>query len=558
MQALVIRWATQVVFALGFAAIAPGAWAQTPNELVTVQEAELKAEVSPVVVDGATLFYLRGVSSVPSEERAATTAERIVQVAADRRFDPTQLKLVEEGMFTAIDAGDLRLMIVADADGRHEGVERELLAKIYAKRISKAIEDFRTQRSRDYLLQSSLYVLLASAILLLLFFALRWLARRTKIFLEQVAKKRIEAFEAKTFKLVRAQQLWELLASVINLTYWLAILVVVDVYLSYALGLFPWTRSFATIMRDALVAPLKSMLDGISSALPGLLFIALLIVVLRYFLGLVKLFFAGLADSSIAWHGFEPEWALPTYRLVRVFIIAFGVVVAYPYIPGSESEAFKGMSILFGLIISLGSSSIIGNILAGYTLVYRRAFKMGDRIQVGEHVGDVTHMRTLETQLLTPKNEVVVVPNSQLLNSNIINYSAMKRQGGLILHTTVGIGYETPWRQVEAMLLTAADRTTGLLKQPPPFVLKKSLGDFCVVYEINAHTDTPEQMPRLYSRLHDNVLDLFNEYGVQIMTPAYEGDPSEPKVVPKASWYAAPAKAPSQGPVTDSSSPGPG
>jgi len=235
---------------------------------------------------------------------------------------------------------------------------------------------------------------------------------------------------------------------------------------------------------------------------------------------------------------------LRTYKLVRVMVIVLSLVVAYPYIPGSSSEAFKGISLFIGLVFSLGSSYAICNIIAGYMMTYRRAFKVGDRVKIGSVMGDVTEMRLQVTHLRTVKNEAVIIPNSQILNHEVINYSAHTRAAGLILHTTVGIGYETPWRQVEAMLLEAAARTPGLLKEPAPFVRMQSLGDFAVNYEINAHCDDAQAMGLRYTELHANILDLFNEYGVQIMTPAYEGDTPEPKVVPKDQWYAAPAKPP--------------
>jgi len=257
----------------------------------------------------------------------------------------------------------------------------------------------------------------------------------------------------------------------------------------------------------------------------------------------MRLYFSGLEHGTIALAGFDREWALPTYKIARWLIIAFALVVAYPYIPGSGSEAFKGVSIFLGVVISLGSSSVIANLIAGYAMIYRRAFKVGDRILVKDLTGDVTDIRLMVTHLRTVKNEEIVVPNSEILNSYVINYSTLARSRGLILHTTVGIGYETPWRQVEAMLRLAAERTPGLLKEPAPFVLQKSLGDFAVTYELNAYCDDPTRMAPLYTSIHQNVLDVFNEHGVQIMTPAYEGDPDVPKVVRKDQWYLAPAKA---------------
>src|SRR5262249_10762436 len=221
---------------------------------------------------------------------------------------------------------------------------------------------------------------------------------------------------------------------------------------------------------------------------------------------------------------FEPDWAEPTYKLVRAAVIAFALIVAYPYIPGSSSEAFKGVSIFLGVIFSLGSTSTISNVLAGYVMIYRRAFREGDVVRIGDKSGVVSRVRLQVTHLRTPKNEDIVIPNSTILSGEVVNYSTLAKTDGLILHTTVGIGYEVPCRQVEAMLLEAADRTEGLKKEPKPFVLQTLLGDFAVTYQINAYCDEPRRMPRLYSALHANVLDLFNEYGVQIMTPAYEGD----------------------------------
>ncbi len=546
MQSSFMRRAVTPFLALWFSAFAQLASAQAQ---AAEQEAEGKPAVSPVVMDGRVLFSVRGVTSLPSEQRAADIAERIAEIAKGQ-FDPQQLNVIEDkdAQFSAIHAGERRIAVVADADAKLEGVRREVLARIYKERIGKAVNDYRRERSSEYLLTCGLQALAASGLFLAVLYALALLTRRMQAFVERIARKHMAVLEEKTFSLVRAQQVWDLLSSTIVLFKWVILLAATNAYFSYSFSLFPWTRPFAEILLDTLIVPLRHMGHGFSEALPGVAFIFVLAIVLRYLLGLIKLFFAGVAEGSISWQGIESDWALPTYRLIRLLVIALGLVVAYPYIPGSNSEAFKGLSLMFGLLLSLGASSIVGNILAGYSLIYRRAFKVGDRIKVGEHMGEVTLIGALVTNLRTPKNEIVVVPNSEILSSSIVNYSTLKEKNGLILHTTVGIGYETPWRQVEAMLLEAADRTPGLLKQPGPFVLEKSLGDFCIVYEINAHTDAPEAMHRLYAALHQNILDIFNEYGIQIMTPAYEGDPAEPKVVPKDAWYAAPAQLPEKDP----------
>jgi small-conductance mechanosensitive channel len=246
--------------------------------------------------------------------------------------------------------------------------------------------------------------------------------------------------------------------------------------------------------------------------------------------------------GSAQLRGFDPEWARPTFRLVRAGVVVLFLVVIFPYIPGSQTDAFKGVSLFLGVVVSLGSSSFISNIIAGYTMTYRRTFRVGDRIRIGDEMGDVEETSLMVTRLRTTKNEEVVVPNTVILGGNVTNYSSLARKEGLILHTTVGIGYETPWRQVEAMLLEAARRTPGLESAPPPFVLQKALGDFAVTYEINAYTRDARRMNAIYTALHANILDVFNEYGVQIMTPAYEGDPEVPKLVSREDWFTSPAR----------------
>jgi small-conductance mechanosensitive channel len=257
----------------------------------------------------------------------------------------------------------------------------------------------------------------------------------------------------------------------------------------------------------------------------------------------IRLFFEAVERRTVTLANFDPEWAEPTYKIIRIFAIAFGLVVAYPYIPGSESAAFRGVSLFIGIVFSLGSSTAISNIIAGYMMTYRRAFKVGDRVKVGGAFGEVVQTRLQVTHLRSPKNEEIVVPNSQILASEVVNYSSLARTSGLILHTEVGIGYETPWRQVEAMLILAAERTSGLSRDPRPFVLHKKLGDFAITYELNVYCSDVAAMMQLYTALHRNILDVFNEYGVQIMTPAYEQDPQEPKVVRREDWHAPPSTA---------------
>lgn len=498
---------------------------------------------APVIIDGITLFRVRGVSSLPARARADTIAQRIKD-AANNGIPVSSLVLVEAEGHMEIRMGGRKLMNVFDADAQVEQIDRKTLAEAQAARIAVEIERYRYARTFDYLLHSAGWAAGATIGLLLFLVSGAWLMRRIDAFLERHIRARLEGLETQSKRLVSATDLWGALLGLRRVLWTLAIIGAAVSWLEFVMHQFPWTRIIAVRVLDLLFQPLATIGRTIAAALPNLVFLAVLFVVSRYLLKTIRVFFSGVERGRLKISGFEREWAWPTYRLVRLAVIAFTAVVAYPYIPGSQSDAFKGISIFLGVMFSLGSTSVISNMIAGYSLIYRRAFRVGDRVRIDDHVGDVMLARLLVTHLRTPKNEEVVIPNSVILNSSVVNYSSMAREGELIVHTTVGIGYETPWRQVESMLLRAASRTGGVADDPAPFVLQHALGDFCVTYEINVYCNDAQDMPFVLARLHRNILDVFNEFGVQIMTPAYERDPEEPKMVPREQWYTPPAEPP--------------
>jgi small-conductance mechanosensitive channel len=342
--------------------------------------------------------------------------------------------------------------------------------------------------------------------------------------------------ESQSYKLIRSGQLWGAFHALFKVFKILGSIFLIIIFLDYILGLFPWTSRVSKLGFSLVLDPLATLGRGFVDFLPSLVFLIVLFTITRYVLKLIKLFFSGIQAGDIKIENFHPEWGIPTYNIIRLFILVITVVIAYPYIPGSDTEAFKGVSVFIGVLISLGSSSFIGNIIAGYSMTYRRAFKPGDRIKVDDLAGFVEEQKLLVTRLRSYKNEEIIIPNSVLLNSSIVNYNTREKNPGIILHTTIGIGYETPWRQVEAMLKLAADRTEGLLKEPAPYVLMQSLGDFAVSYQVNVYCTDAIRMYFYYNNLHQHILDIFNENNVQIMTPAYEGDPEKRKVVPKEQW----------------------
>jgi small-conductance mechanosensitive channel len=499
---------------------------------------------APVIVEGEELLRVRGISALPAEQRAQAIAGRIEALAADRSIPATELHLLETAEQTRVQAGDHLLMSITDADAGIEGIPRRIVSELYLERIKNAVNRYRHERTPGVLLKDSLYAAGATVLLAVTLFLIIRMSRRIERAIERRYRSKFHGVRIQTFQLVQEENLWHGVHRALHAMRALAMLVFCLVYAHYVCNLYPWTRPLAKRGIALLLDPLRTMVGAILIAVPNLAFIAVLIIVLRYILKLARLLFLGIEHGTVTISGFDRDWALPTYKILRMLIIAFGVVVAFPHIPGAQSDAFKGVSIFVGIVFSLGSTSAVANIIAGYMMTYRRAFKVGDRIQVLDLVGDVVEIRLQVTHMRTVKNEEITVPNSQILNSHVINYSRLAKDGGLILHTTVGIGYETPWRQVESMLLMAAGRTPGLLPEPPPFVLQKQLGDFCVTYEINVYCDRPKDSPALYTVLHRNILDVFNEYGVQIMTPAYESDPETAKVVPKEKWFETPAQLP--------------
>jgi small-conductance mechanosensitive channel len=505
---------------------------------------EAEVPTAPVEFEGTELFRVRGVSSFPAPERARLIGDRLRAVAADRPIPADALRTVDGPTATQILAGDQAIMTVTDADAALERVDRPQLTAILLVRLREAIVKYREERSFTAVRRNAVNSLIATVVLAASVLALLWFWRWMDRFVMRRLAKRIHSVEIKSFEVMRAEQIATGLRNLLTLIRTTVILAFVLVYAGFVLAQWPWTRGASRNMVDFAIGPLEVIARGIVVNIPSFVFLVVLFFVIRVLLRLVRLFFDAVGRGTVTLAGFESDWAQPTYKMVRLAIVAFGLIVAYPYIPGSESDAFRGITVFIGIVFSLGSSTAIANMIAGYMMTYRRAFKVGDRVQIGDAVGEVVETRLQVTHLRSFKNEELVIPNSQILGSQVMNYSSLARTRGLILHTEVGIGYETPWRQVEAMLLEAADRTTGLGKEPKPFILEKKLGDFAVTYELNAYCHNVPAMMQLYSELHRNILDVFNEYGVQIMTPAYEGDPPEPKVVAPKDWYTSPASPP--------------
>ena len=352
------------------------AWPSAAEEPAGMSPAaELEAELAttaPVELDGNRLFWVRGISAYPAEQRAGRIKDRIEALARNPDFRIEELRLGESDLSVKIMAGDQLVMNIFDADARSEGVRRSVLAAINLDRIRQAIADYRQARSPHALLREGLFSLGATAVLVLALLA--WLGRRTDELIARRVQYRIGSLGIQSFEIVRAERIGNAVRRFLYAIRILLMLLAILIYLDFVLARFPWTRAVANRLFDGVTGPLATMGQALVGEIPDLIFLAILFYVSRFVLRLIRLFFDAVARETVTLAGFEAEWAVPTYKIARFAVIAFSLIVAYPYIPGSHSDAFKGISIFLGVLFSLGSSSAIANVIAGYLMTYRRAF----------------------------------------------------------------------------------------------------------------------------------------------------------------------------------------
>lgn len=476
------------------------------------------AQGAPVVVRNDTVLVVPGrLGSFTAADRAAAIAARVRQLSS---VGVDSVELVPAAASTDLVAGGVILMTVTDADAIAAGRPRAELAADFAARLAAALKGLSKVQTLNAVLVGALYALLATAVLAGVLALLGRLFPRVYAFLDEL-RPRMPSLRIQKFELLSASMLADALVTLVRYMRIGAVIVLFYIYVPLVLRFFPWTRPLSGRLVGYVTQPLRQVATAFVNYLPNVFFIAVIVVVTYYVLRLIRLVFRAVEHGHVSLAGFDVEWAGPTYKIVRFLVLAFAVIVLFPYLPGAGSEAFKGVSLFVGVLLSLGSSSAIANIVAGVVLTYTRAFRLGDRITVGETTGDVIAKSLLVTRIRTIKNVDVTVPNAMVLGAHIQNFSAAARTEGLILHTTVTIGYDAPWRQVHDLLIAAARATPAILQEPAPFVLQTSLDDFYVTYQINAYTDQPAIMARTYGLLHQNIQDKFNEAGVEIMSPHY-------------------------------------
>ncbi|MBV6621413.1 MAG: mechanosensitive ion channel [Rivularia sp. (in: Bacteria)] len=500
--------------------------AQVANPIPTVTPATTSTNKGALVELGEEeLFKIRaGVGAFSAQERAQAVTNRILKLAEEPTTAVEKIRIDEKSSTTNLTFDNRIILTVTDTDARAADQSRQELATNYRDKIQQAVTQYRIERSPDYIRQGIFNSLIATALLVvtLILFAVvfPWLYRQ----IGNLQSSRLPTVKVQNIELLAATRISQILISLFKLLRVLLTLGALLIYVPLVMSFFPWTRQISSRVFRYFLQALETSWEGFLSYLPNIFAIGIILFITYYFIKLMRNLFTSIGNENVKIQGFYPEWAEPSFKLSAFLTIILAAVIAFPYLPGFGSPAFQGISLFLGLLFSLGSTVVVANVVAGIILIYTRAFQIGDRIKIGDSVGDVVEKTLFVTRLRTVKNVIITLPNSSVFTSQIINYTAAEldpEQAPLILHTTVTLGYDVPWRKVHQVLVDAAKSTTHLLTEPEPFVLQTSLDDFYVSYELNAFTHNPSIMARIYAELHQNIQDKCNEAGIEILSPHY-------------------------------------
>ncbi|WP_374537694.1 mechanosensitive ion channel family protein [Chitinimonas taiwanensis] len=509
--------------------------------------ATLTGRAAPVMLDGTAIYQIdvpfKGSSAA---QRAADAGQRLQQ-AAQQGLPAQSVRVVDSELGTDLMLGDTYLSTVFDSDAAAAGLPRTELAQQQAQAVAAALSRYQRAHSEEKLWLGVLYAALTLLAAFVLGHLLNRTYRRLHALIVGASRRSMRKLEHRTHHIVRAAPLLQLLGGLLRLGRLLLFVLLLYLTVELLLSYFATTRPYAGRLLGWMLAPLQQGGLVVAEQIPKLFFLAVLIIVTRYLLRVIRYLFREIERGNLRFEGFYPDWARPTQKIVSFLLIAFALMVAYPYIPGSESAAFKGVSLFLGVLFSLGSTGAISNLVAGVILTYMRAYRQGDLVRIGDSQGVVVSHSLLVTKLFTIRNQEITIPNSVVLQGHVTNLSSGGASRGALVSTAVTIGYDTPWRQVHALLLEAAAQTEEVLKTPAPFVLQTELQDFYIRYELNVYTDQPQRLPFVLSALNASVQDSFNRHGVQIMSPHFFDRARGPVLTPPEHWYEAPARRPEGG-----------
>ena len=479
----------------------------------------------PVIPFNDTLFLVYNkIGSFTAKERAKAISNRIKILYKEPYYNSDSLSLIKSDIsMDIVYNSDFVVMSVSDLDSKTVGSGNFELAQKNLAIIQKEILFQKENNATENWLKRIGLVLVLVLFVFVIVFAINKIFRWIRLFLIKKQERYFSGIKIKESYIFTPEKELEFVLKFVMLIRLFVLLFVFYISLPAIFSVFPETKIYASTLLKWIFSPAKSALMGFVHFLPNLFSILVIVALFHYLLKAIKFFVDEIQKGQIKIEGFYSDWAKPTFNIVRVLVYAFMVVVIFPYLPGSNSPVFQGVSVFVGVLFSLGSSNAIANMIAGLVITYMRPFKVGDFIKIGEVSGTVIEKTTLVTRVRTPKQEDITIPNSTVLSSSSINYSANANDNGngLLIHTTITIGYDTPWNLIHKALIESAMRTELVEKTPTPFVLQTSLDDFYVSYEINAYTKQPNQQPLIYSKLHQNIQDCFNEAGLEIMSPHY-------------------------------------
>lgn len=490
------------------------------QEEITPDKSE---KAAPVILDDEKLFEIRvGFANFSPAERAKAVNISLQKVAQDWSIQLEDIQVEAEEESSIITTDKIPIVVIRETDAAAVSVPRDELAAEYLKRIKSAIQKYREERSPRRRVLGVIYsVLIAVGIYFFL--------RRVPIFSRYIFP-RLEAWRDSSLadsQETSIENPWveiaDILLTVAKIIRLLLFGGLVYVYSIYILKFFPNTEGISIALRQNLASKLSETGQSIVAYLPNLFQIVLSILIAYFTLRFIKIAFKRIERRAWLIPGFDPDWAKPTNTICRFIIIIFTAVVVIPLLPGYGSAAFQGLSLFAGLVFSFNSGATINNVVSGIVLIYTRSFRLGDRIAIDDTMGFVVEQSLLVIKIRTIKNVQVTIPNNIVLSKQIINYSAIARDTDLplILHTTITLGYDLPWQKVEQVLISAAQITEHILKEPKPFVWQTSLDDYYVSYELNAYIDDPLDAPAIEAELHKNIQDKCNENDIEILSPQY-------------------------------------
>lgn len=484
----------------------------------------VKLKGYPVSPFKDTLFYIYNrVGSFSAEDRANTITGKIKKIYEDSFFDTDSIQVVPSDITQDIVyKGDFVIMSVLDIDAQSEKQSAAYLAKRNLNLIKKAI--IGQNENHSQLPKRLGYTVLLILIVGFILFFVGKIFNRIKLYILKNSDKHFKGFVYNNITMLSPQRQQFVVMRLYGFVKIIALILIVYFSLPLLFSIFPATEDYTTTLLRWVLSPAKLAFLGFVGFLPSLFAIIVIIVIFKYALKIIKFFFDEIKKENIKIDGFYSDWAMPTFNIIRFLMMAFMLVIIFPYLPGSDSPIFKGVSVFVGVLFSLGSSNAIANMVAGLVITYMRPFKIGDFIKIGDVSGEVIEKTALVTRVRTPKFEDITIPNATVLSSTSTNFSANTKNAsnGLLIHTTVTIGYDVPWKDIHKALIEAALKTDMIEQTPAPFVLQTSLDDFYVSYQVNVYTKEPTKQPRIYSSLHQNIQDSFNAAGIEIMSPHYK------------------------------------